>query len=96
MSSDRVVVKKVLEPYLIPKFEIFIDERLAYMFRMYTVRVFGAHDHPMYVDHLRSMRSVTTILQEYKLCGGVNATELTTKLYHHVVPIEMNDENDNC
>ena len=32
-------------------------------------------------------------LEKCKLCGGVTATELTAKLYHHVVLI-VNDQID--
>ena len=43
------------------------------------------------------MRNVTISnlddgLKKYKLCDGVIATELTAKLYHHVVPIAANDQ----
>ena len=57
MMSERVVLKKEAEPFLIPKFEIVVDESLGF-----TVKVFGAYlvdDHPLYTGNLRSMRSVT-------------------------------------
>ena len=96
--SDRVVLKKEAEPFLIPKFEIVVDESLGF-----TVKVFGAYlvdDHPLYTENLRSMRNVTISnlvngLEKYKLCDGAIATELTAKLYHHVVPIAANDQMDN-
>ena len=28
-------------------------------------------------------------LEAYKLCGGVNASEMTSKLYHHVIPLNQ-------
>ena len=95
--SDRVVLKKEAEPFLIPKFEIVVDESLGF-----TVKVFGAYlvdDHPLYTENLRSMRNVPISnlvngLEKYKLCDGVIATELTAKLYHHVVPIAANDQMD--
>jgi hypothetical protein len=45
------------------------------------------------------MRNVTISylvngLEKYKLCDGVFATELTAKLYHHVIPIAINDQMD--
>ena len=102
MLSDRVVLKKEEDPYLIPKLEIVVDESLAY-----TVKVYGAYlveDHPVYTVNLRSMRNTTIShlvneLEKCKLCGGVTATELTAKLYHHVVPIvndQIDSENDYC
>ena len=97
VMSERVVLKKEAEPFLIPKFEIVVDESLGF-----TVKVFGAYlvdDHPLYTGNLRSMRNVTISnlvngLEKYKLCDGVIATELTAKLYHHVVPIAANDQMD--
>ena len=97
MMPDRVVLKKEAEPFLIPKFEIVVDESLGF-----TVKVFGAYlvdDHPLYTANLRSMRDVTISnlvngLEKYKLRDGVIATELTAKLYHHVVPIAANDQMD--
>ena len=40
------------------------------------------------------MRNVTVSvlvkeLEAYKLCGGVNAFEMTSKLYHHVIPLNQ-------
>ena len=97
VMSERVVLKKEAEPFLIPKFEIVVDESLGF-----TVKVFGAYlvdDHPLYTGNLRSMRNVTISnlvngLEKYKLCDGVIATELTAKLYHHVVPMAANDQMD--
>ena len=97
VMSERVVLKKEAEPFLIPKFEIVVDESLGF-----TVKVFGAYlvdDHPLYTGNLRSMRNVTISnlvngLEKYKLCDGVIATELAAKLYHHVVPIAANDQMD--
>lgn len=79
-------------------FEIVVDESLGF-----TVKVFGAYlvdDHPIYSENLRSMRNITISnlvngLKKYKLCSGAIATEFTAKLYHHVVPIEINDLMDN-
>ena len=98
-SSDRVVLKKVLEPYLLPELEIVVDDSLGF-----TVKVFGAYlveDHPLYLKYLRTMRNVTvsSLQSNIKVCAGVQdaATELTSKLYHHVVPIEdsLDDGEDN-
>ena len=53
MLSDRVVLKKEEDPYLIPKLEIVVDESLEY-----TVKVYGDYlvkDHPVYTVNLRSM-----------------------------------------
>ena len=88
--SDRLILKKTVEPFLLPEVEIMIDDSLAY-----TVKAFGCflpEDHPLYVTHRRSVRniSVCEIVRElecYKLCCGVEASELTSQLFHHVIPI---------
>ena len=88
--SDRLILKKTVEPFLLPEVEIMIDDSLAY-----TMKAFGCflpEDHPLYVAHRRSVRniSVCEIVRElecYKLCCGVEASELTSQLFHHVIPI---------
>jgi len=91
-----------LEPYLFPELEIVVDDSLGF-----TVKGFGAYlveDHPLYLKYLPTMRNVTVSslvkdLENYKVCAGVQdaATELTSKLYHHVVLIEdsLEDGEDN-
>ena len=90
--ADRLIMKKTVEPFLLPEVEIMIDDSLAY-----TVKAFGCYlpeDHPLYVTHRRSVRniSVCEIVRElecYKLCCGVEARELTSQLFHHVIPINV-------
>lgn len=53
---------------------------------------FLPEDHPLFVTHRRSVRniSVCEIVRElecYKFCCGVEASELTSQLFHHVIPI---------
>ena len=77
--------------FLLPEVERMIDDSLAY-----TVKAFGCFlpdDHPLYVTHRRSVRniSVCEILRELEcyiffFCG-VEASELTSQLFHHVIPI---------
>lgn len=88
--TDRVIFKKMLEPYLLPELEIIIDDSLGF-----TVKVFGSYlvdDHPLYLQYHRSMLNVTLAnlvkeIEGCKLCDGVQTMELTSKLFHHVVPI---------
>ena len=45
------------------------------------------------------MRNITVSmlvneLKSYKLCGGVNPTEITSKLFHHVVPLNQDLTGD--
>ena len=90
LFADRLVLRKHVERFLLPELELIIDESLCY-----TVKVIGSflvEDHDLYLRHRRSIRDVTVSvlvkeLEEYKLCGGVNACEMTSKLYHHVIPL---------
>ena len=61
----------------------------------YTVKAFGCflpEDHPLYVTHRHLVRNISVCeivraLECYKLCGGVEASELISQLFHHVIPI---------
>jgi hypothetical protein len=100
--ADRAVFKKVAEPYMLPEFEIIVDDSLGF-----TVKVFGSYlieDHPLYLRYRRSVQNVTLStlvrnLKDYTLCCGVDATEVTTnsgKLYHHVIPISHDSMEEQC
>lgn len=83
--SDRLILKKIIEPFLLPEVEIMIDDSLAH-----TLKAFG---HPICFTHHSSVTkiSVCEIVRElecYKLCCGVEASELTSQLFHHVIPIK--------
>ena len=89
-SVDRAVFKKMAEPYMLPQLEIIVDDSLGF-----TVKVYGCYlveDHPLYLQYRRSMQNDTMSnlvkeLEGYKLCSGVQTLEVTSKLFHHVVPI---------
>ena len=91
LLEDRRLFKKMVEPYLLPEVEMMIvDDNLGF-----TVKVFGSylvHDHPLYLKYRRTMCNVTLSnlvkdLENLKLCTRVNPMELTSKLFHHVVPV---------
>lgn len=97
--SDRLVIRKELEQFLLPKLEICIDNSLGF-----TVKMFGSFlvdDHELYLKYHRSMQNVTLSmlvkeLEAYTVCDGVNPSEMTSKLYHHVVPLNPDlDLDDN-
>ena len=82
--------KKMVEPYLLPELEVIVDDSLRF-----TVKVYGSYlvdDHPLYVRYRRSTKNVTLSnllkeLESYQLCDRVQTLELSSKLFHHVVPI---------
>lgn len=54
--SDKAVLKQVEIPYVLPKFEIVVDDSLEF-----TVRVYGCYfpeNHPVYLDYRRTVRNI--------------------------------------
>ena len=89
-SVDKAVFKKMTEPYMLPQLEIIVDDGLGFTVKVYACYL--VEDHPLYLEYRRSMQNVTMSnlvkeLEGYKLCNGVQTLELTSKLFHHVVPI---------
>lgn len=97
LLADRVVFKKIVEPYLLPELEIIVDVSLGF-----TVKVFGSYlmeDHPLYLEYRRTVQNVTLStlvknLEDCTMCRGVNTTEVTSKLYHHVIPVSHDSMQD--
>lgn len=83
-------MKKAVGPCILPETEIVIDDSLDF-----TVKVFGCFmpdDHSVYGPYMRSMCDITIqgLIKEldcYKLCRGVEDTEICSNLCHHVVPL---------
>lgn len=89
-NGERIVLKKVVGPCILPEIEMVIDDSLDF-----TVKVFGCFmpdDHSVYGPYMRSMCDITIqgLIKEldcYKLCCGVEDTEICSNLCHHVVPL---------
>ena len=77
-----------------------IDDSLGYTLK--ASGCFLPEDHPLYLEHRRSMRNISICslvkdIESYKLCCGVEASELTSQLFHHVIPLSndpLKDEQD--
>ena len=92
--DDRVILKKVQDEFLIPVFEIIIDDSLGF-----AVKVFGCYipeDHELYLSTKRLVRNFTVsalvdnVVRLYKPCSGVQPVgELTKQIFHHVVPMSV-------
>ena len=55
--DDRILLKKMVDQYVLPHLEIVIDESLGF-----TVKVFGSYlpeDHPLYLYYCRTVRKIT-------------------------------------
>ena len=74
---------------------------MAYRFYRVSVGMFFLpEDHPLYLDYKWTVIKVTISmlvkeLGTHKLCCGVNATEHTGKLFHHVMPLDDEGEGTN-
>ncbi|KXJ10782.1 hypothetical protein AC249_AIPGENE21812 [Exaiptasia diaphana] len=98
VRSDHLpVIPEMVEPLMLPQLEIIVDESLGF-----TVKVYGSflvEDHPVYLKYRRSLQNLTFSnlvkeLESLRLCNGVEAMELTGKLFHHVVPIHHDSLSD--
>ena len=64
--EDKVVLKKMVDPYLLPKTEIIVDDSLSF-----TVKVYGCflpEDHPVYVKYRRSVRNISILIIRNEPC----------------------------
>ena len=88
--EDRIVLTKMVDPYMLPPLEIIMVDSLGF-----TEKVFGSYlpeDYPLYLNYRRTVRNVTVSnlirqLEGYWLCDGVSTMELNGKLNHHVMPL---------
>ena len=80
----------MVEPYVLPKTEIIVDDSLSFTVKLYGC--FLPEDHPTYMKYRRSMRNVTISrlvdeLESYVICCGVEPNDSDcSKLLHHVIP----------
>ena len=95
IQDKLAVVTCVSSIYLIPKFEIFIDQSLSF-----CLRVFGwmlSEDHELYSQYDRSFLNVTLSnfindLDKLILCDGIATADLSRELnfQKHVIPKRFN------
>jgi len=91
--SDRLALKKMVDPYLLPETEIIVDDSLGF------TGCYLPEDHAVYLEHRWMVQDLpiwqlVKQLEEYKLCCGVNALELTSKLFHHMIPTNEDSLQD--
>ena len=95
ITANSVSLTKYQCPYLLPKFEVIIDESLAY-----TISVFKWYlpdDHFLYKDFKRTVRVVTVSdllrnLERSHICKGHRQDFLTGKSIRHAIPLDNNPE----
>ena len=94
----ETVITCASSEYLIPKFEIFVDQSLSF-----TLRTFGwmlSDDHELYSNYNRSFLNVTlsnfiSHLNQFNLCNGLTTPDPSKELnfQKHVIPKTFNYSN---
>ena len=81
----------MVDPYVLPKTEIIVDDSLSFTVKLYGC--FLPENNPTYMKYRRSMRNTTISrllheLESYVICCCVepNGSDCS-KLLHHVIPI---------
>lgn len=88
--DDRITIRKTKVPYLLPEYDIVVDDSLGF-----TLSVFHwllPENHELYKKHYRSVKNVSIqqLLEEimaHFLCNGVTNRLLNSgDIKHHVIP----------
>ena len=89
-QDDRITMQKMKLPYLLPQYEIVVDDSLGF-----TLSIFHwllPDDHELYKKHHRSVKqlSIQQLIEEiksYNICNGVtNEMHKCKNIEHHVIP----------
>ena len=94
MSEENELTSKYFsKPYLIPKFQITIDERLE--FTLATEGYLFPDDHQFFKLFKRSVRNsemhrIFFEIQSYQSCDGVKDSVGNTSVNVHSIPCEIN------
>lgn len=98
--SNRAVLKQVEIPYVLPKFEIVVDDSLAFTVRVSLWLLFsrGSSCLPWLSTNSQEYRSINGLVklleENYSLCCGLDTLAITSTLFHHVVPMSEGLEKD--
>lgn len=91
-TSRVVKFLKYEPPYILPKYEMYVDDSLSF-----TIRVFGwllPDTHPIYKDNFRSVQFITVtnlinVIEKYNICEGVCDKLLLGNTVKHAIPKEF-------
>ena len=91
-SESKIQISKYEVPYLMPKFDIFIDSSLAF-----SLLVFGwllAEDSSIYKDYTRSLRNITISdlikrIEGQVLCQGHSSDAFSGLSTRHIIPCRV-------
>ena len=95
-EKNKVKFKYFSKPYLIPKFQIIIDESLEFILKTYGWLL--PDDHEFYKLFKHSVRNsemhrIFSEIQSYQLCNGVKDSVGITSVNVHFIPCEINIED---
>lgn len=90
-TEISLCLKFFTSPYLVPKYQVIIDENLQF-----TCAIFGwvlPEDHAVYKAYFRTLRNVTVSqllldIESYNFCDGVNGV-LSDQLLCHSLPVDL-------
>ena len=86
--NDRMLIKRLSDSFLLPEFELVIDDSLGF-----TIKVYGCllpEDHELYSNYLRSTMNVSVPnlvkdMERYFICPGVEPSTCSDVI-QHVIP----------
>ena len=89
IKEDRIVLKKIEEFTLIPKYEITVDVGLAFFVSVYGW--FLPENHPIYTKNFRSLRNIfiSNLIKDiegYPICNGNSSIDISGNVVNHVIP----------
>ena len=95
-EENKLTFKYFSKPYLIPKFQIIIDESLEFTLAAYSQ--LPLDDHEFYKLLKRSVRNselhkIFSEIQSYQLCDSVKNSAGNTSINIHFIPCEINLED---
>ena len=90
IGTGQISFKKFKVPYIVPEFEVIIDDSLGFILYVYGWML--PEDHEIYTTYRRSMRNITVsnllreIVDIWKVCTSTGRSVLTANATLHVIP----------
>ena len=98
ISENNVVISKPSKyRTTVSEFEIEIDSGLGFTIKVYDC--FLPEDHVIYKNYRRSMTNITIsnlvlVIEKSVMCNGIVFVENTSSVFFHVIPLMINDDDD--
>ena len=95
-EENKLIFKYLSKQYLIPKFQIIIDESLEFTLATYGWLLPDGHEFYKLFKHAvknSEMQRIFSEIQSYQLCDGVKDSVRNTSVNLHSIPCEINLED---